>query len=96
MNVKIFASKVRQLILQLQKLKQEKANLEATIQKLKEENEQKSQALKALQTEYNSLMMGKMLNITDNDIETSKRRINNMIRTIDKCITILSEKWNNI
>ena len=92
MNVKIFASKVRQLILQLQKLKQEKAILEATIQKLKEENEQKSQALKALQTEYNSLMMGKMLNITDNDIETSKRRINNMIRTIDKCITILSEK----
>ena len=92
MNVKIFASKVRQLILQLQKLKQEKANLEATIQKLKEENEQKSQALKVLQVEYNSLMMGKILNIADNDIETSKRRINNMIRTIDKCITILSEK----
>ncbi len=96
MNVKIFASKVRQLILQLQKLKQEKANLEATIQKLKEENEQKSQALNALQVEYNSLMIGKMLNISDKDIETSKRRINNMIRTIDKCITILSEKWNNI
>ena len=84
-----------QLILQLQKLKQEKANLEATIQKLKEENEQKSQALNALQVEYNSLMIGKMLNISDKDIETSKRRINNMIRTIDKCITILSEKWNN-
>ena len=92
MSVKIFASKVRQLILQLQKLKQENANLEATIQKLKEENEQKSQALKALQVEYNSLMMGKILNIADNDIEISKRRINNMIRTIDKCITILSEK----
>ena len=92
MNDKIFASKVRQLILQLQKLKQEKANLEATIQKLKEENEQKSQALNALQVEYNSLMIGKMLNISDKDIETSKRRINNMIRTIDKCITILSEK----
>ena len=92
MNVKIFASKVRQLILQSQKLKQEKANLEATIQKLKEENEQKSQALNALQVEYNSLMIGKMLNISDKDIETSKRRINNMIRTIDKCITILSEK----
>ena len=92
MNVKNFASKVRQLILQLQKLKQEKANLEATIQKLKEENEQKSQALNALQVEYNSLMIGKMLNISDKDIETSKRRINNMIRTIDKCITILSEK----
>ena len=92
MNVKIFASKVRQLILHLQKLKQEKANLEATIQKLKEENEQKSQALNALQVEYNSLMIGKMLNISDKDIETSKRRINNMIRTIDKCITILSEK----
>ena len=92
MSVKIFASKVRQLILQLQKLKQENANLEVTIQKLKEENEQKSQALQALQVEFNSLMMGKILNIADNDIEISKRRINNMIRTIDKCITILSEK----
>jgi uncharacterized coiled-coil DUF342 family protein len=92
MDVKLFASKVRQLILQLQKLKQEKANLEDTIQNLKEENEQKSQALQALQAEYNSLMTGKILTIADNDIEISKRRINNMIRTIDKCITILSEK----
>lgn len=95
MNIKIFASQVRQLILQLRKLKQEKADLEAMVQKLKEENVQATQALKAMQVEYNSLVMGKMLHITDNDLETSKQRINNMIRTVDKCITILSEKWNN-
>ena len=59
MNIKIFASQVRQLILQLRKLKQENADLEATIQKLKEENVQATQALKAMQVEYNSLMMGK-------------------------------------
>ena len=92
MNIKIFASQVRQLILQLRKLKQEKADLEAMVQKLKEENVQATQALKAMQVEYNSLVMGKMLHITDNDLETSKQRINNMIRTVDKCITILSEK----
>jgi hypothetical protein len=92
MNIKFFASQVRQLILQLRKLKQEKADLEAMVQKLKEENVQATQALKAMQVEYNSLVMGKMLHITDNDLETSKQRINNMIRTVDRCITILSEK----
>jgi len=92
MNIKIFASQVRQLILQLRKLKQENADLEAMIQKLKEENVQATQALKAMQVEYNSLVMGKILHITDNDLETSKQRINNMIRTVDRCITILSEK----
>lgn len=92
MNIKTFASQVRQLILQLRKLKQENADLEAMVQKLKEENTQATQALKAMQVEYNSLIMGKVLHITDNDLETSKQRINNMIRTVDRCITILSEK----
>ena len=92
MNIKIFASQVRQLILQLRKLKQENADLEAMVQKLKEENTQATQELKAMQVEYNSLVMGKMLHITDNDLETSRQRINNMIRTVDRCITILSEK----
>ena len=92
MNIKIFASQVRQLILQLRKLKQQNADLEAMVQKLKEENVQATQKLKAMQVEYNSLVMGKMLHITDNDLETSKQRINNMIRTVDRCFTILSEK----
>ena len=92
MNIKVFASQVRQLILQLRKLKQQNADLEAMVQKLKEENVQATQKLKAMQVEYNSLVMGKMLHITDNDLETSKQRINNMIRTVDRCITILSEK----
>ena len=59
MNIKVFASQVRQLILQLRQLKQENADLEAMIQKLKEENAQAAQDLKAMQAEYNSLMMGK-------------------------------------
>ena len=92
MDIKVFASKVRQLILQLKELKEKNADLEATIQRLKEENAQITQSLKALQMEYNSLIMGKVLRITDNDLETSKQRINNMIRTVDRCITILSEK----
>ena len=92
MDIKVFASQVRQLILQLRKLKQENADLEAKVRKLKEENLQAAQELKAMQVEYNSLVMGKVLLITDNDLETSKQRINNMIRTVDRCITILSEK----
>lgn len=92
MDIKVFASQVRRMILQLRKLKQENADLEAMVQKLKEENVRTTQELKAMQVEYNSLIMGKVLHITDNDLETSKQRINNMIRTVDRCITLLSEK----
>ncbi len=92
MDIKVFTTHVREMILQLNELKKKKAELEDTIQKLIEEKDSAKQELKTLQTEYNSLLMGKMLNIYDNDIEVSKRRINNMIRMVDKCITILSEK----
>ncbi len=92
MDINVFTTHVREIILQLNKLKQQKTELENTIQKLKEEKDSANQELKLLQTEYNSLLMGKVLNIYDNDIEVSKRRINNMIRMVDKCITILSEK----
>jgi len=92
MNINDFTTHVRDMILQLKELKQQKTDLEDSIQMLEEEKQKISQQLKDLQTEYNSLLMGKVLNIYDNDIEVSKRRINNMIRKVDKCITILSEK----
>ena len=44
------------------------------------------------QNDYNSLKMAKMIEITDSDLEGSKKRLSKLIRDVNKCITLLSEK----
>jgi hypothetical protein len=44
------------------------------------------------QNDYNSLKMAKMIEITDSDLESSKKRLSKLIRDVNKCITLLSEK----
>ena len=36
--------------------------------------------------------MAKMLEITDGDMETAQKRVAKLIRDVNKCITLLSEK----
>ena len=40
---------------------------------------------------YNSLKMAKMLEITDGDLEGAKARVSKMIREVNKCISLLSD-----
>ena len=44
------------------------------------------------QNDYNSLKMAKMLEITDGDMESAQKRLQKLIRDVNKCITLLSEK----
>lgn len=87
-----FETRVRQLILRFQELKQENEALSAKVS----ENEQ---AIKDLQAQlsqagndYASLKMAKMLEITDGDLEGAKARVNKLIREVNKCIAILSDE----
>lgn len=43
-----------------------------------------------LQQDYDSLKMVKMLQVTDGDIETARKRINRLIKDVNKCITLMS------
>ena len=61
--------------------------------------DQREQEIKQLQGElsqaeadYNSLKMAKMLEVTDGDMETAQKRVAKLIRDVNKCITLLSEK----
>ncbi len=40
---------------------------------------------------YKALKMAKILTIADEDIEQSRKRINKLIRSVNQCITMLSE-----
>ena len=42
--------------------------------------------------EYQLLKMAKMLEITDGDMESVQKRVAKLIRDVNKCITLLSDK----
>lgn len=84
-NINTFATRVRQMILQYQELKRENDELYALV-------DQRDREIKQLKNDFNSLKMAKMMEISDGDIEGAQRRLAKLIRDVNKCITLLSEK----
>ena len=48
--------------------------------------------LEEAERKYDALMTAKMLSIADTDIENTRKKVNKLIRTINQCITLLSEQ----
>lgn len=86
-----FETRVRQMILRFQQLKKENEDLYAMLEK----NEQDIKALQAKLdqqvSDYNSLKMAKMIEITNGDLDGAKARLSKLIRDVNKCIAILSD-----
>ena len=88
----LFTTRVRQMILQYKDLKKENSDLYAMVDerdaRIKELEAQLTQA----RNDYNSLKMAKMIEISDADMEGAQKRLAKLIRDVNKCITLLSEK----
>jgi hypothetical protein len=87
-----FATRVRQMILQYEALKKENDELYALVDQREQEIKQLQGELSQAEADYNSLKMAKMLEVTDADMETAQKRVAKLIRDVNKCITLLSEK----
>ena len=91
-TINTFATRVRQMILKFEDIKHENAELYAMVDerdaKIKELQEKLTQA----KHDYDSLKMAKMMTISDNDMEATQKRIAKLIRDVNKCITLLSDK----
>ena len=87
-----FATRVRQMILQYEVLKKENDELYALVDQREQEIKQLQDELSQAEADYNSLKMAKMLEVTDGDMETAQKRVAKLIRDVNKCITLLSEK----
>lgn len=91
-TINTFATRVRQMILKFEDIKHENAELYAMVDerdaKIKELQEKLTQA----KHDYDSLKMAKMMTISDSDMETAQKRIAKLIRDVNKCITLLSDK----
>ena len=87
-----FATRVRQMILQYAELKKENDELYTLVDQREKEIKQLQEELSQAEADYNSLKMAKMLEVTDGDREGAQKRVAKLIRDVNKCITLLSEK----
>lgn len=86
------STRVRQLILRFEQLKKENEELYAMVDERDVEIKALQGQLAQAQNDYKSLMMAKMIEITDGDMESAQKRLAKLIRDVNKCITLLSEK----
>lgn len=80
------------MILQFTEMKSENARLRVQAAerdgRIKELEAQLAQA----KGDYENLKMAKMIEMSDHDLEGAQKRLAKLIRDVNKCITLLSEK----
>lgn len=91
-TINTFATRVRQMILQYQELKKENDELYGIVDERDAEIKRLKAQLAQAEHDYNSLKMAKMVEISEGDMEGAQKRLNKLIREVNKCITLLSEK----
>lgn len=91
-TINTFATRVRQLILEFGKLKQENAELYEMVDERDAQIKALQEKLSQAEHDYNSLKMVKMMTISDADMEATQKRVAKLIRDVNKCITLLSNQ----
>ena len=90
--INTFATRVRQMILQYEELRKENQRLTSLSEERAARIEELEEKNARIQHDYDTLKMTKMMQVTDGDIEVSRKRVNRLLRDVNKCITLLSEK----
>ena len=88
----LFTTRVRQMIFQYEEKKKEIIALEDKLKKSETQIKELETKLIQMQNDYSSLKMAKMIEISDGDMEDAQKRLSKLIRDVNKCITLLSEK----
>ena len=86
-----FETRLRQMLLRFQELKKENGELSQMLETNKKTVVQLQEQLNQKQSDYDSLKMAKMIEITDGNLDGAKERLSKLIREVNKCIAILSD-----
>ena len=84
-TIALFTTRVRQLILEYNKINEENGKLRAILEKTEGQ-------LAQARNDYESLKMARMVEITNGDLESAQKKLLKLIRDVNKCITLVSEK----
>ncbi len=88
----LFTTRMRQMILRFDELKKEKTRLEDMLSERDAKIAELEARLAQASMDYECLKMARMIEVTDGDVEGAQKRISKLIRDVNKCITLLSEK----
>ena len=84
--------KISQLILEYNKIKIENDRLRSMIDERDSALEKMEGQLAQVRNDYESLKMARMVEITNGDLESAQKKISKLIRDVNKCITLVSER----
>ncbi len=91
-DITTFTTRVRQLILKYQEVSKENTELYAMVDARDKEIAELKKSVSDWEREYRTLKMAKMIEVSDGDLEAAKSRISKLVRDVNQCITLLSEK----
>ena len=88
--VEDFESKIRRLMDLYENVKEKNKELIALLETEKRKNEQLRSDFAALTESYQTLKQSKVLEVSGQDIDDTKQRINRLVREVDHCIDLLN------
>jgi predicted nucleic acid-binding Zn-ribbon protein len=80
------------MILRFQELKKENKELRVEVESGKKDIAALRAKLEQQQSDYDSLKMARMIEITDGNLDGAKDRLAKLIRDVNKCIAILCDE----
>ena len=86
----LFETRVREIMMAYGSQKGIQRELEQRVEGLEAKVDQLQKELTQAQNDYQSLKMARMIEVSDGDLDGAKKKISNLIRTVDKCITLLN------
>ncbi len=89
-NLNVFTTRVRQLMLSYKALKEENDALKSQVRMREEEIAGLKELANRLQRDYDLLKVARMMQITDGDIEEARKRLNKLIKNVNRSITLLN------
>ncbi len=89
--INAFEVKLRKLISEYELIREQNEQLKAALERKQEDLMQAHQQILEVRNNYDRLRVARNLGTTEEERVESKRRINRIVREIDKCLALLNE-----
>jgi len=86
-----FETRVRQLMLLCESLRNDKAQLEKALSAKEVTLKEAKENILDLTTRYDNLKLAKMISYGETDVKGAQQRLSKLVREVDKCIALINE-----
>lgn len=87
----LFETRVRQLILTYREQKDANVALRGELEEKEREIDELRTRVAQMQDDFNALKIARMVELETKDLEMAKKRLGNLVREVNRCITLIKE-----